>query len=174
MRDEQMARSKDCVLALDLGTRCGWAYWAPPFVRPDSGVQVFDLARGESPGMRYVRFSRWLQELFDWDVWLVVYERPHLRGGYAAGLLTGLECLVQTHAAVREIEYYPVHSATLKKWAAGHGRAGKEQMIEAARRLWAIEPEDDNEADALCLLGYAKAEIVPQVQRGVVAGGAAK
>ena len=46
------------ILALDLGSTCGWAL--RPDGRLESGVQVFDLKRGESPGMRFVRFSAWL------------------------------------------------------------------------------------------------------------------
>lgn len=29
----------------------------------ESGVQLFDVKRGESPGMRYLRFERWLEEV---------------------------------------------------------------------------------------------------------------
>jgi hypothetical protein len=40
------------ILALDLGTRTGWA--PAEHGRVESGVQVFDVRRGESPGMRPV------------------------------------------------------------------------------------------------------------------------
>ena len=38
------------ILALDLGTRTGWAL--AEHGRVESGVHVFDVQRGESPGMR--------------------------------------------------------------------------------------------------------------------------
>ena len=68
------------ILALDLGSRTGWALWDG--VRTESGVQIFDLKRGESPGMRFVRFNGWLSS---WATdghrpSLVAYEQTHHRG----------------------------------------------------------------------------------------------
>ncbi len=142
------------ILAIDPGTRCGWAYWRQGWRRPESGVMTFELARGESQGMRFVRFRRWLEELAAWkpDIWL--YEQAHHRGGYATEIAVGMTTRIQEAAILAGAEYKAVHSATLKKWAAGNGRADKQAMIRAAQRFWCIEPQDDNEADALCLLAY--------------------
>ena len=61
-------------------------------------------------------------------------------------------------AAKYNIETMPVHTATLKKFATGNGRASKEDMVKAAiQRGW--NPVDDNEADAILLLEYAPNEI---------------
>lgn len=49
------------ILALDLGTRTGYAIRENG--RVESGVQVFDVKRGESPGMRYRRFTVWLTDM---------------------------------------------------------------------------------------------------------------
>jgi Holliday junction resolvasome RuvABC endonuclease subunit len=110
--------------------------------------------------MRFLRFSKWLNDLYDlthpWD--LVVYERAHHRGGYATELGVGLQTRVQEFAAARDIEYVAVHSATLKKHATGHGRASKQDMMDAYRALRGCDPIDDNEADAFLLLEYAKRE----------------
>ena len=153
------------VLALDLGTKTGWA------VRyagtEESGVQVFDVKRGESPGMRYLRFNRWLDEALRPTVpprnsTLLVYEQTHQRGGPATEVAAGFATRVQEFAAAHGLEHTAVHSATLKKWATGSGRAGKPEMVEAARRLQPGEEIiDDNHADAICLLHYALAELVP-------------
>ena len=48
------------ILALDLATKSGWA----TNVDHQSGVQVFDVRRGESPGMRFLRCRAWLGEMF--------------------------------------------------------------------------------------------------------------
>lgn len=155
------------VLALDLGTRCGWALSEQG--RIESGVQVFDVKRGESPGMRYVRFNRWLDEITHTpQVHLIVYEMPHLRGGAAATVLAGFETRVHefcARAQCHTIEYQSVHSATLKKWTTGSGRGDKAAMGDAARRRGWLNhvptlAVDDNEGDAICLLHYALAEIV--------------
>ena len=58
----------------------------------------------------------------------------------------------------------PVNAATLKKWATGSGRAKKPEMIRAADMHWPDycmafnRPADDNEADALLLLAWAREE----------------
>ena len=56
------------ILALDLATRTGWAwgnvYKDGPFT-PHSGVEDFSVRRGESPGMRFLRFDAWLSETMD-------------------------------------------------------------------------------------------------------------
>ena len=46
------------ILALDLATLTGWA----SSVGRTSGVQVFDVRRGESPGMRFLRCRAWLRD----------------------------------------------------------------------------------------------------------------
>ena len=46
----------------------------------------------------------------------------------------------------------------LKQFATGSGRAGKEDMIHRATEVFNKRILDDNEADALWLLEYAKEE----------------
>lgn len=148
------------VLALDLGTRTGWALHEAG--RIASGVQTFDVRRGESPGMRYLRLDRWLDEVAG-RVTLLVYEQPHMRGGHATEVLAGFATRVQAWCALRGVEHQAVHTATLKKWTTGSGRGDKAAMLAAVRARW---PEagaitDDNQADALALLHYARAELAP-------------
>lgn len=145
------------ILALDLGTKTGWS------TNVDgrrSGTIAFDLKRGESPGMRFLRCRSWLKEmgslLGTLDV--IAFEQAHQRGGHATAVAYGLQGEVLAFAAEHGIETMPVHTATLKKSATGSGRASKEAMIEAAR-LKGWNPEDDNEADALHLLDYAEANL---------------
>ena len=47
-----------------------------------------------------------------------------------------------------------VNPTTLKKWAAGDGRATKAQMIAACKSRYGIVPVDDNAADACHLFYY--------------------
>jgi len=142
------------LLAIDPGTRCGWA--SSSGGRVESGVQEFQLGRGDSPGMRFIRFNAWLVELVDLTKpGLIVYERPHMRGGFATDLLIGLSTRIQELCAARGIEHEAVHSATLKKSATGICRADKAAMVGAARERFERSVKDDNEADALMLLDYA-------------------
>ncbi len=170
------------ILALDLATTTGWALRARDG-SVTSGVQRFDLARGESPGMRFLRLRRWLQELVESAPFMVggvsldvnerpraqeattklvdviSYERAHHRGGAATAVCVGMATVMLEEAARLGIEVSPVATTTLKKHATGSGRAGKDEMIAAASKRWhSVYPsgvEDDNQADALCILAWA-------------------
>jgi len=144
------------ILALDLATKTGWAAMAPGWLAPERGVQEFALGRGESPGMRFIRFRAWLEALATYlNPRLVVFEQTHMRGGAATEIAIGFSTRVQEIAASLGAEHAAVHTATLKKHATGNGRADKAAMTEAAERRWGLRPQDDNEADALAVLAYA-------------------
>lgn len=146
------------ILALDIATKTGWAC---NINGKRSGVTEFTLKRGESPGMRFLRARSWLGELFqllDGKIDVIVYEQAHHRGGAATAVCVGLATEVQAFAAEHGIELMTVHTATLKKFATGNGRASKANMIQAAKeKEW--NPVDDNEADAVLLLEYSIKEI---------------
>lgn len=140
------------ILALDMSTKTGWA----TNINRTSGVQTFDVKRGESSGMRFLHCRAWLNEMINLldCLYLIVYEHAHHRGGPATACCVGLISTVQMFAAEYGIELMAVHTGELKCWATSKGNAGKPQMIEAAKgRGWA--PADDNEADAALLLEYA-------------------
>ena len=71
----------------------------------------------------------------------------------------GMVTRIQEECEIRDLKYTPIHSATLKKFATGSGRASKEAMLEIARDRWGVHIADDNEADALWLMEYARKEI---------------
>jgi Holliday junction resolvasome RuvABC endonuclease subunit len=168
------------ILALDLGTATGWALLDREG-RLASGVQRFDLERGESPGMRFLRFRRWLKELLvrtrvegiqvglgvtgerlraEPTVDVLAYERPHHRGGAATQLCLGFQTVLLEEAALLGLETLPVHTARVKKVATGKGNAEKAQVLAAARaRFREQEVQDDNQADALFVLAWAAREV---------------
>lgn len=148
------------ILALDLATSTGWAFRDRNGV-VTSGVQTFDVRRGESPGMRFLRCRRWLAEVLQpspvrvgdracsWDVEgdralvrmsrevdVIAYEKAHHRGGHATACLVGLATVVQEEAARLGIDLAPIATATLKKHATGRGNASKDEMITAALTRW--------------------------------------
>jgi Holliday junction resolvasome RuvABC endonuclease subunit len=144
------------IIALDLGTNTGWATNLTGSV--ESGVQTFDIKRGESPGMRYVRFNRWLEELAEEGPDLIIFEQAHNRGGAATELLNGMATRVLELCAKRGVQHTSIHSQSLKKWATGSGNAKKPEMISAIKKTYPLV-EDDNEADALHMLNYAVSEL---------------
>lgn len=141
------------ILALDMATKTGWA------TPKESGVQTFDCKRGESPGMRFLRFRKWLNDMDDLaSPNVIAYEQPHHRGGAATEVAYGFLTVVKEVAAEKGIELMPVHSSTLKKWATGKGNAGKGEMVFEAKRR-GYNPKDDNEADACLIYDYAMEEL---------------
>ena len=158
------------ILAFDFGSRTGWAALSDGHI--ESGVQVFDLSRGESSGMRFIRFRKWLEEILRLiQPGLCVYEAAHHRGGFATEFLVGMTTRLQETCAEKGIEYAAVHSATLKKFATGSGRADKSAMMKRAAVLFPDRRiEDDNESDALMLLEYARAKFGTDKEHGEAKG----
>ena len=142
------------ILALDLATRTGWAEQVGK--EKDYGSVDFSVGRGESPGIRFLKMRKWLTDKHVRGAYeLVIYEQPHHRGGAATMVCVGLACEVQAFAAMHHLDLTNVHTATLKKWATGNGRASKEDMVRTAVSL-GYQPMNDDEADAIHLLRYAK------------------
>lgn len=146
------------IFSLDMATKTGWA---ANIHGRRSGVIEFALKRGESPGMRFLRCRSWLNEmleLLNCKIDVIVYEQAHHRGGAATAVCVGFVTEILAFAAEHNIELMPVHTATLKKFATGSGRANKKDMVKAAQsRGWS--PQDDNEAEAQLLLEYALSEL---------------
>lgn len=146
------------VLALDLGTTLGWAVRVSGQVM--SGTEPFKLGRFEGGGMRYLRFVRWLDDLwrFSGPLASVYFEEVRRHKGVDAahaygGFLAQLTAWCERHA----VPYQGVPVGTIKKFATGKGNASKDAMVAAARQ-WGHEPADDNEADALALMHWATAQ----------------
>lgn len=161
------------LLALDLGIKTGWATLDNSLLGPriESGVQTFELGRGESPGMRFIRFNVFLREMLEnIQPQIVFYDQPITAaghgGGYAAELLTGMATRVQEQCAERRIEHAGVWGSTLKKWATGKGNAKKPAMVARAQELFpGIKILNDDHADALLLLRYGEEKFCPKEDR---------
>ncbi|MBA7601793.1 hypothetical protein ES703_08874 [subsurface metagenome] len=145
------------ILALDCGTKTGWASEIDG--RIESGVQDFGLKRGESKGIRFLRFNTWLNDMLELiKPHIVVYEMAHLRGGHATEILVGMTTRIEEFCESKKIEYSSVHSAMLKKFSTGSGKANKEDMIKAATLKFGRLIDSDDEADALLILEWARQE----------------
>ncbi|WLQ14305.1 hypothetical protein O5O45_31805 [Hahella aquimaris] len=141
------------VLALDLGTRTGWAAKGKDHAIV-SGVMNFKPQRFEGGGMRFLRFRRWLTELKanldDIDALYFEEVRRHVSTDSAhayGGFLATLTAWCEHH----EIPYQGVPVGTIKRHVSGKGNASKEDVIAAVRKR-GFNPADDNEADALAIM----------------------
>ena len=145
------------ILAIDPGKSSGWASIVDGHI--ESGVEKFTVERGESRGMLFLKFNRWLNKIFDLvEPELVVYEMAHMRGGAASEVLLGMTTRIMEMCERKFVDnYMKVHSATLKKFATGDGRASKEMMVKYAQEKFNnYFVVDDNEADALWMLEYGR------------------
>lgn len=160
------------ILSLDISTKTGWAHWDGRRV-VESGLQHFKLGKGDSPGMRFLRFRKWLREMIQLiKPELIAFERPNvLRSAPANECIYGLTAVFHEEATEAKVTTLGVGTSEVKKHATGQGNCGKPLMIKAASKRWKIplgEKEDDR-ADALCVLDWALDEIgVPSCLRPVI------
>jgi hypothetical protein len=163
--------SKDCIVALDLATRTGFAFGPPGAERPTSGSVRF-ASPGASHEAIFAGALSWATDQFrDLRPAVIVWEAPlpasFKRGSTNADtttLLFGLPAIVGAVAHLLAI--YDVRKA--KASDVRHHFIGcnprreraKALTISQCRRLgWA--PSDDNEADALAIWSYMTAIIDP-------------
>ena len=144
------------ILALDLGTRTGWALQHLDGTIT-SGTEQFKPQRFEGGGMRFLRFKRWLNDLHaaSQHINAVFFEEVRRHAGVDAahaygGFMAHLTAWCEHH----NIPYQGVPVGTIKKHATGKGNASKEEMIAATIKR-GLKVADDNEADALALLYWA-------------------
>ena len=146
--------SKPTILALDLGTKMGWAMQSLSRV---SGTVDFKNSRFEGGGMRYLKFNRWLDDMLHLagSIDAIYFEevRRHL-GVDAAHAYGGFLAHLTAWCEYHQIAYEGVPVGTIKRHATGKGNANKAAMILAVKNL-GYDSFDDNEADALALLNWA-------------------
>lgn len=147
------------ILALDLGTQTGYAACLNGIVR--SGVWNHQPSKFDSAGQRYVMFEKNLMSFLPRPEIIFYEEVRNHRAIDAAHVYGGLMAILQNFCIKVGIEYRGVPVGTIKKYATGKGNALKPEMITTAIKLYpAINVLDDNHADALCLLHYAKNTLI--------------
>lgn len=162
------------VLALDLGSKCGWA-------KSDYEHGVWILGKqGEPTNVRYDRYREMLRAALTDDVDVVtakiaVYEkvRSHGRAGSDAQHMYGVfEYITQEECKLAGIPLVAAEVTTIKKYATGNGRASKAEMVYAAQNKWGNAVKDDNEADALWMMDFvfSRGETPEEVMDGAVKG----
>ena len=142
------------ILSLDIATKTGWA------TDTTSGVWDLKPKRGESEGMRVVRFKAKVRELIELEsIELVAYERP--AGRHKSSIMVASEMIgvLKDLTMERNIQLASYSATEIKKFATGKGNSNKEAMVNAAKQNFNIEIIDDNHADALWLLKMVNEEL---------------
>lgn len=141
------------ILALDIATKTGWK------TKTASGVWNLKPNRGESEGMRVVRFKAKVKELIELEqINLIAYERP--AGMHKASIMVASEMVgvLKDLCIDSNIDLACYSASEIKKFATGKGNANKQKMIQTAIDL-GYNPKDDNEADAIHLYRLTAQEI---------------
>lgn len=145
------------ILAIDIGTTTGWALGT----RDGSvkgGSESFSPKKCGGYGQRWLAFRQWLTETARsaGEIHAVYYEdvRNHTAVD-AAHAYGGFLAMLEAWCVMNRIPLKPVGVGTIKKHWTGKGNAVKEVMIAEAERR-GFRPVDNNHADALALLSYAR------------------
>ncbi|WP_334159577.1 hypothetical protein [Achromobacter insolitus] len=146
------------ILALDLGTKLGWAM-LPRGGQITHGTESFAPRKSWSPGQRWQRFRTFLHEVVSrHNIHVIAYEdvKRHV-GTDAAHAYGAFLALTELVADSHRVRLVPVGVGTIKKHWTGKGNADKGAM-EAQARARGFRPETDNDADALAILHWAVAQ----------------
>ncbi|WP_081760432.1 hypothetical protein [Bordetella petrii] len=146
------------ILALDLGTKLGWALHTRDG-QVTHGTESFAPRKSWSPGQRWQRYRTFLHEVVvGKNVHVIAYEDVKRHAGtdaaHAYGAFLALTELVADSHRVRLV---PVGVGTIKKHWTGKGNADKAAMLAQARAR-GFRPDTDNDADALAILDWAVAQ----------------
>jgi Holliday junction resolvasome RuvABC endonuclease subunit len=148
------------ILALDLGTKCGYALISTTIKSPAvrSGTKDFKATRFESADRRFVNFRNFLNQIrsgYPLGINTIYFEevRKHI-GVDAAHCYGGFKAILTAFCEDKKISYQGVPVGTIKKHITGKGNSDKSKVILAVQEK-GYNPKDDNEADAIALLDYA-------------------
>lgn len=145
------------VLALDLATKCGWAY-ATRDGKMRSGTEKFATGKNPHAGYRWLLMRTWLgdvsREMGGIQAVYVEDVKQRFVSNLAARAYCGFLAIVEAWCATNNVPLVGVGVGTVKKHWTGVGNADKAAMIAEAQRR-GLHPADDNEADALAILSYA-------------------
>jgi Holliday junction resolvasome RuvABC endonuclease subunit len=144
------------VLALDLGTNCGWALYNRGAIT--SGDIDFSLVKNkkvtELPGHRYLKFKEFLHGILSQYPALscIAYEKVRRHNGHlAAHVYGGFQSHLQAFCVIRKIELVHYEVRHIKSKFCGSGNAGKKLMVSTAQSL-GYDVKSDDEADAIAVL----------------------
>jgi len=144
------------ILALDLGTHCGWAV-AKRDGAMEYGTESFHRLTG---GNKWASFRAWLSMLIGKQgIEIVYFEDVKAHGPgqvLAAHAYGGFLAMAQMVCHQHNIRMVGVGVSTVKKAWTGKGNANKEAMIATAREKgFRLGKAEHDTADALAILSFA-------------------
>jgi Holliday junction resolvasome RuvABC endonuclease subunit len=148
-------------LALDLGGSTGYAYLPQrSSTTPEFGTWCLDEDAGGSRSYIPAQRLRDQLEVFsreEYGFTAIAFEETFARGE-AKLRLDSMQTVVGLYCLDHHYSWMRITASSLKKFATGNGRSGKEQMVDAARVFFPTLKRariSFDEADALCVLAWA-------------------
>lgn len=141
------------ILALDIATKTGWK------TETSSGIWDFKPNRGESEGMRVVRFKARVREMIGLEnITLVSYERA--AGRHKSSIIVESEMIGVLKDLCIElgVDNACYSAKEIKMFATGNGNASKDMLFDKAVEL-GYHPLDNNESDAIWIYLLTKKDV---------------
>lgn len=157
MIDEELRNygPKIKILALDLATTSGWACGKGTNLK----YGHFTVSKCDNVSDKFLRFSTLIERLiFIKKPEVIAIERPIVRGYASTYWLCGVCAITEMEAASKKISVVKFGPTTIKKFVTGSGRATKEDMMKAIKKL-KFKPEVHDEADAIGLHLYTQSQL---------------
>lgn len=151
------------ILAFDFALHTGWAIAKNKEII-EYGKLDLDKAREEKHnGYAFKKLREFIWWKFgSHPISAIGWERAHHRGGAATRIAVGLVSTAMAIAADFDCAICDVHTATLKKWATGDCRCGKNSMISRAKEIIGKDVDlTDDEGDAVCVAMYLSEQTSP-------------
>lgn len=148
------------ILALDLGTYCGFARASSSDVIA-YGTKNFTARKGDTPGQRWHKFRALLANQYNaaGELHAIYFEDVKRHGPdqvIAAHVYGGFLAHLEAWCDVQRVRLVGLGVGSVKKAWTGNGSARKPLMIaEARHRGFKVAEEEDDTADALAILHLA-------------------
>jgi Holliday junction resolvasome RuvABC endonuclease subunit len=138
------------LLALDIATKTGFC------TNIASGVWYLTPKKDESKGMRLIRFKAKLKEICEIAaIRIIAFEMPAIQGKFPNFVGMEMMGVLKLFCAENDIDHKGYPPLTLAKFATGVGKGNKPLMIQKCKEKYGIDPETDDEADAVHLYHLA-------------------
>lgn len=150
-KNDTIPIGKEHVLALDIATHTGY------YSVHESGTWNFTESKKRNDNKQHKDFRDTLLSFIkDYGILRIVAEdinvNNHFRDMRKLSEFRGILLEICDELNLPEPEF--INVASLKKWATGNGKAGKQNMIQACVDKYRYTPIDDNAADACHLFHY--------------------
>lgn len=142
------------ILGLDPASKTGWSLSSG-----EHGLWLIAEKNDEHEGRKLERLRRLIYKTHQQNQITLIASEDAVMGTHffkTQNFHTEIRGVIKLVAAELELPIIWVNPGTLKKWLTGHGKAEKHHMIDAIRTRFGITVSDDNIADAIAVMEYAK------------------